>query len=113
MNFLPASRNLASLASGENAQPESATRSNSPAPPHGALPFDTFTIIFMIFARLLRRPGLLSAALTCEYRTNSLQDNRAIEENRHVFQIKQIIFELAISVFDRRAVGILDLCPSG
>src|SRR5215469_4085433 len=84
----------------------SGVRAHPPQLPPGAIP-----------PRIEKNPprtsgAVLLAAMTGKDNSDRVQNNDAIKERRHIFQIKEIVFELANGILDAGSVVILHLCPA-
>src|SRR5581483_357996 len=55
----------------------------------------------------------LSSAMTRNHNPDSLENDSEIEEYRHVFQVKQVVFQFPEGVFNAASVLILHLRPAG
>src|SRR5258708_1089016 len=58
-------------------------------------------------------PGRLSGAPARQYGSDRFQNDGAIEQQGHVFQVKQVILKLAVGILYGRAVRVPHLGPSG
>jgi len=68
----------------------------------------------LFFCTLFKKgPILLAGAFFKQHRLHGLENDPQIHGKGEIFNIIQIIFQLAQSIFLRGAIGIKNLCPAG
>src|ERR1035438_618307 len=121
INALPVSIYRALLASGDRTQPVNARAIHTSGISAHFRPENKPNIIFV---RLLYRESnskpagdsgvsFSSSAVAGYHDTHGLENNGAIEEDGHILQIEQVVFQFAECVFDAGAVLVRDLSAHG